>query len=101
MKSIRNASFALTGAQSDKISEFKTSGVREVIIITNLNAAGGAACFIAVGSEAVANRGIQLLAGQSITMSRDSGYIPPQDAVFAYAAAAGTTLAIYEEITGV
>jgi len=98
MKNIRNATYALTGGQSDKISEQKTVGRRDVIIITNLNAAGGANAFISVGSEAVANSGIQLMPGQSVTMSRDSGYTPPQDAVFAYTAAAGTSLAIYEEL---
>lgn len=102
VKTIRNGSYPLTGGQSDKISEYKASGRREVVIITNLNAAGGAVVFISIGSEATANTGIQLLAGQSISLSRDSGYIPPQDAIFAYTAAAGTTLSIYEEIvTGV
>jgi hypothetical protein len=98
MKNIRNAVYALTGGQSDKISEVKTVGRREVIIITNLNAAGGANVFISVDNDAAANVGIQLQPGQSITMSRDSGYIPPQAAFFAYTAAAGTNLAIYEEL---
>jgi hypothetical protein len=81
-----------------KISEYKTGVIRRVIIITNLNAAGGAVCFVSVGEEAKANTGIQLMPGQSVTFSRDSGYIPPQAAFYAYTAAAGTTLSVYEEI---
>jgi hypothetical protein len=94
----RNASFNLTGGQSDKISEAKTRFIRDVIMITNTNAAGGASCYISIGEEAAANKGIQLAAGQSINFSKDSGYTPSSDAVHAYAAAAGTTLAIYEEL---
>ena len=98
VKSSRNATFPLTGGQADKISEYKASGRRVVILITNLNAAGGASCWISFGEEAKANTGIQLQPGQSVTFSQDSGYTPSQDIVTAYAAAAGSTLAIYEEI---
>jgi hypothetical protein len=94
----RNSSIALTGGASDKISEFKVGAQRAVIIITNGNAAGGASAWIAVGSEASANNGIQLAAGQSINFSMDSGYKPSNEAWYGYAAAAGTTLIIYEEI---
>ena len=94
----RNASFALTGGSSDKISEFKVGCQRAVIIITNANAAGGASVWLAVGAEAGANKGIQLAAGQFINFSMDSGYKPSNDAWHAYAAAAGSTLVIYEEI---
>lgn len=94
----RNSSYALTGASSDKISEFKVGAQRAVIIITNGNAAGGAIAWVSVGEEAAASKGIQLAAGQSITFSMDSGYKPSNEAWFAYAAAAGTTLIIYEEV---
>lgn len=97
-KTQRNASYALTGAQSDRICDARTLGRRVVIMITNLNAAGGASAFISIGAEAAANKGIQLMPGQSFMMSKDAGYVPPQDVIHAYAAAAGTTLAIYEEI---
>jgi len=94
----RNASFALTGGSSDKISEFKVGCQRAVIIITNANAAGGADVWVACGQEAAANKGIQLSPGQSINFSMDSGYKPSNDAWHAYAAAAGSTIVIYEEI---
>jgi hypothetical protein len=94
----RNASFALTGGSSDKISEFKVGCQRAVIIISNANAAGGATAWVSVGEEASATKGIQLAPGQSINFSMDSGYKPSNDAFFSYAAAAGTTLLIYEEI---
>jgi hypothetical protein len=94
----RNSNFALTGAQSDKISEFKVGCQRAVIIVTNGNAAGGASAWISIGEEAALNKGIQLAAGQSINFSMDSGYKPSNEAWFGYAAAAGTTLIIYEEI---
>jgi hypothetical protein len=94
----RNASFALTGGQADKICEVRTAGERVVLIITNTNTAGGNTCYISVGEEAASGKGIPLLAGQSVTFSKDAGYSPPQDAIFGYAAAAGTSLAIHEEI---
>jgi hypothetical protein len=99
VRTSRSASIALTGGSADKISEAKFGGhERVIIIITNCNAAGGASCWLASGQETAANTGIQLAAGQSIAFSKDSGYKPIQDAWFAYAAAAGTTLAIYEEV---
>jgi hypothetical protein len=94
----RNASIALTGGQADKISEFKVGAQRAIIVITNTNAAGGATAWVSIGSEAAANTGIQLAAGQSCTFSMDSGFKPSNEAIFAYAAAAGTTLAVYEEV---
>jgi hypothetical protein len=94
----RNANYALTGGQSDKISEQKVGVKRIVVAISNLNAAGGASAFIAIGAEAIENAGIPLGPGQTVTFSKDSGYTPSQDIISAYAAAAGTTLAIYEEI---
>lgn len=96
----RNASFALTGGQADKISEAKVGVQRALIVITNTNAAGGAVVYCACGEEASATKGIQLSPGQSVTFSMDSGYKPNNEAWYAYTAAAGTTLAIYEEITG-
>jgi hypothetical protein len=96
----RNATQALTGGQSDKISEYKASGTRVVLLITNLNAAGGDSVFISIGTEAKLNQGIQLLPGQSVTFSKDSGYTPSQDIVSAYAANAGSNIGIYEEIEG-
>jgi len=98
MKQSRNASIALTGGQADKISEYKANGERKVIMVTNLNAAGGANVFVSVGEEAAANKGIQLQPGQTVTFSKDSGYTPSNEAWFAYTAAAGTTLAVYEEV---
>jgi hypothetical protein len=94
----RNSSFALTGGSSDKISEFKVGCQRAVIILTNGNAAGGANIWVAVGEEASSGKGIQLSPGQSINFSMDSGYKPSNESWYAYAAAAGTTLLIYEEI---
>ena len=99
MISSKNGTFTLTGAQSDKISEYKTSGKRVVLMITNLAAAGGNTVFVSVGSEAAANTGIQLLPGQNVTFSKDSGYMPSQDIVCAYCGAA-QAIAIYEEIEG-
>jgi len=94
----RNSSIALTGGSSDKISEHKVGAQRANIILTNGNGAGGASCWVAIGEEASSQKGIQLAAGQSINFSMDSGYKPSNEAIFAYAAAAGTTLIIYEEI---
>jgi hypothetical protein len=98
MQVSRNATIALTGGQSDKISEFKVGCQRAVIAVTNLNAAGGAAAYLSCGSEAAANTGFQLAPGQTLMFSMDSGYKPSNEAWHAYAAAAGTSLAIYEEI---
>jgi hypothetical protein len=95
----RNASIALTGGSADRISEAKfNNSYRQLIMITNCNAAGGASAWIGVGVEASANSGIQIAAGQTIVFSKDSGYTPSNDIFTAFAAAAGTTLAIYEEV---
>lgn len=94
---VRNATVALTGGQSDLVSEAKQGERRVVLAITNLNAAGGAACYLSAGEEAAANKGIQLAAGQTIIFSQDAGYTPFQGIWSGYAAA-GMNLAVYEEI---
>ena len=94
----RNANIALTGAQSDKISEAKVGTQRLVIVVTNLNAAGGASCWLSCGAEAANGFGIQLAAGQSMSFSKDAGYSPSNDTWNAFAAAGGTNLAVYEEV---
>lgn len=93
---IRNAVVALTGGQADLVSEEKDYGVRQVIVFTNLNAAGGATCYLSCNEEAAANTGIALGAGQSVAFGRDSGYSPAHFRWTAYAAA-GMNLAVYEE----
>lgn len=95
---INNGTFTLTGGQSDVISQARYGvGIRRVLMITNLEAAGGSNIYVSVGQEAVANKGIQLQPGQSFLWSMDGGYLPPNAQVTAYSA--GTpTLAIYEEI---
>jgi hypothetical protein len=97
MQDSRNATISLTGGTPQKISEAKAFDKRIVIIITNLNSAGGDNIFISVANEAKANTGIQLLPGQSVTFSRDSGYTPSQEAFYAYCAN-NASLAVYEEI---
>lgn len=98
MRSSRNAAVALTGAVPDIVSEAKTESERVVIVFTNTNAAGGASCWLSCGQEAAQGVGIQLAAGQSVAFSRDANVMIQQDRWFGYAAAAGTTLAVYEEV---
>jgi hypothetical protein len=87
----------LVGANT-LVSEAKYNGsIRAVMAITNTEAAGGNTCYISVGQEAVANKGIVLAPGQTWTWSLDSGYRPPLDRINAFCAAA-ITLATYEEI---
>jgi len=98
MRGIRNALVALTGGQSDKISEAKFGGSRRLVLeISNLNPAGGNDVFITIDSEAEANIGRRCQPGQTITWSADAGYTPPQGVVSGYSAGA-TNLAIYEEV---
>lgn len=98
IRRIRNASIALTGGSSDRISDLLIGAVRAIIVITNGNAAGGASAWLSNGEEAASQKGIQLAAGQSVSFSMDAGYTPSSEVWSAYAAAAGTTLIIYEEI---
>lgn len=97
VRSIRNATASLTGAQSDVVSEVKSACKRLVISITNLNAAGGNNVYISVDSEASANKGVQIQPQQTVTWAMDGGYIPPQGQFTGYSAGA-TSLAVYEEI---
>jgi hypothetical protein len=95
---IRNDSVALTGGQADVISRQKDNEERISLVITNTNAAGGATCWLSNNAEAAANTGIQLSAGQSIAFTKEFNVPISQYQWTAYAAAGGTTLAVYEEI---
>jgi hypothetical protein len=95
---ILNNSVALTGLRSNVISAEKGYGSqRAVFVVTNLEAAGGQTIYLSVGQEAAANRGIPLQPGQTFSWSMDSGYMPPNEMITAYAAA-NCSVAIYEEI---
>lgn len=97
-KTVRNALIAITGGQTNMISEAKYSGQRRIVLeVSNLNAAGGDDVFITVGQEAAANVGRRCQPGQTITWSADGGYMPPDMQVNAYAAG-NTNLAVYEEV---
>lgn len=98
-RTIRNANLLTVAAQSNILSYEKYSGQnkRLVIEIANTNAAGGDDVWVSVGEEAALTKGRRIQPGQSIIWSTDSGYIPPQQQINAFATGA-TTIAIYEEI---
>jgi hypothetical protein len=99
MKVINNATFSMTGAQSDEVSAAKngTDEQRKVLSITNLEAAGGTTAYFSVGQEGAANTGIPCAPGQTITWSSTGNYNPPNLAIHGYAGGA-ITIAVYEEI---
>jgi hypothetical protein len=95
----RNGTLALTGAQSDTIAQEVGYGAqRAVIVITNLNAGGGAPIWLSNNVEAKKNYGIQLNPGEHAVFAMDAGYKPSNDEWNAWADAAGSSVAIYEEI---
>jgi hypothetical protein len=95
---VRNATFTLTGGQSDVISEEKAGSQERIILeIANLQPSGGSDAFVSISEEADANKGRRIQPGQVITWSKDSGYAPPQGRVNIYSTAA-ISVAVYEEV---
>jgi len=92
-----NGSVSLTANESQEVSEWKHNSERVVISFTNLETSGGTTCYLAVGAEAVINKGIPIQPGQSVTFSKDSGYTPSQKQ-YSLIAAANMDVAIYEEV---
>lgn len=99
MRVINNGTVALNTGSSTQISEEQFGAQRLLISITNLNLAGGETIYLANGAEAGSGKGIPLLPGQTMVMSKDSGYSPSNLRWSAYSAVAGSSVAIYEEIS--
>lgn len=94
---VRNASVAVTAAQSNVISEAQYGAQRAVISITNLEAVGGNNVFLAWDAEAAANKGMLLVPQQTYIESIDAGYKPSNARICAFSAG-NITLAIHERI---
>jgi len=95
-KLIRNTTLTIA-ATSMRISEAVYNGQRAVLILKNTST-GGEIISLAIGQQAVANSGLVLKQGETMTMAKDSGYNPTNQDINAIGSAATATLAIYEEI---
>jgi len=96
---INNASktIAVTNTPVSRAYFGSNKETRVVLHLTNTSVLGEVIS-ISVGAEAKAGQGNVLNQGQSISWSKEAGYIPPQDVINAVASAATATLAIYEEV---
>jgi hypothetical protein len=95
-----NNSSLTVGTDVAIVSEAKLNGYSERIrlIIVNTSSAGQNIS-VHVDSEAVANSGIFLYPGGSISWTKDSSMMPiQQNRVTAISSAAGGTISIYEEV---
>lgn len=85
------------GVTSVEVSPETGSKQRQAIVLTNTSA-GGQVISLAWGRDAVAGKGITLLAGEHHVEAIDKGFIPLNARISAIADAAGGTLAIHERL---
>lgn len=99
MEYIRNATISVGAATSTEIAPayYGQNSQRAVIMITNLEAAGGNTIYISFDEEAKANKGIPLAPGQTYLESIDAGYKPTNRICNGYSAGA-MSVAVHERI---
>ena len=86
-----------TTASVVSIEKSNNNGERSSIILTNTST-GGETITVAIGAEAVANKGIVLGVGSVWADTRDGGYIPTQSEITAIASGIGALLSVQERV---